>query len=205
MMKMDKDKLLDIRKEIKRRKPTFMRQEVNKKIGIEKKWIKPRGLHSKLRLRRRGHQSFVSPGYKSPSKVRGLHKSGYEPIVVANANLDKINSKTQAIIISGAVGTKKRIDIIKAAKNKGIKILNIKDADLFVKEAEEAVKKRKELREQSTKAKEEEEKKRKKEDKKKDDSKGIEKAVSEEEKAKEDEHKKEEEKKEKDKVLTKRT
>ena len=196
--------MLRIRKDMKRRKPHFLRQDVNKRIRLEKKWIRPRGLHSKLRLRKKGHQSFVSPGYKSPSSVRGLDRTGYEPIIATNTNLDKIEPKTQAIVISGAVGMRKRIEIIRIAKDKGIKILNVKDAELFIKNAEEAVKKRKELRENASKLKEEEEKKRKKEGKKKEE-KGIEKAITEEEKAKEEEEKKDEEKKEKDKVLTKRT
>lgn len=201
---MEKEKLLAIRRGIKKRKPDFVRQEVHKKIGIEKKWIRPKGLHSKLRLRRRGHMKVVSPGYKSPSDVRGLDRSGYEMILAANTNLEKINPKTQAIIISGAVGMRKKIDIIRAAKEKGIKILNVKDGDLFIKNAEESVKKRKEMRAQASKLKAEEEKKRKKEGRKKDE-KGIEKAITEEEKAEEDKKKKEEEKIEKDKVLTKRT
>ena len=44
-----KDKLQK-RKEIKKKKPKFVRQEIGKQKKITKKWRKPKGLHSKVRL-----------------------------------------------------------------------------------------------------------------------------------------------------------
>ena len=185
--------LLELRKRIKSKKPYFVSQDINKRKRIRERWRKPRGWQSKMRLQRKGHRKCVKPGYGSPKDVYGLHSSGLEMLRInSEKELKDINPKTQGIIVAGAVGLKKRIELIKKAKEAGITILNIKNADLFLKNIEEERRKKKE-----EKAKEGE--KKEKAEKKKKASKKKEQAPK-----KSEEERKEEEKKEKDKILTKK-
>ena len=137
---------------------------------------------------------MVTTGYGSPKAVYGLHLSGLEKANINSVSpIESINKETQGIIISSAVGTKKRIEIIKKAKEAGIKILNIKDPDEFLKKIEENIKKKKEEKAKKEKKKKAAEKKKKVAKKEKPE---LSEKLSEEEK-------KEAEKKEKDKLLTK--
>ena len=69
--------LLELRKIEKARKPKFIRKDSNTLKGKTRtKWRKPRGLHNKRRLNKKGHQKNPSVGYKSPVLVRGLQRSG---------------------------------------------------------------------------------------------------------------------------------
>ena len=42
-------KLLEQRNKAKGKKPNFLRQDANRNKSLEKKWIKPKGMHSKMR------------------------------------------------------------------------------------------------------------------------------------------------------------
>lgn len=187
--------LLELRKKKKSKKPNFTRQEITKKKKLRNNggWRRPKGIQSKVRLGKRGHETMPSPGWGSPKEVKHLHKSGLKQILVYNLNdLDKIDPKKEGIILS-KIGKKKKLDLIKKAEEKGIKILNIKDVKAFV----EKVKKD---REEKTKKKAEKiaSKEKKKAKPKKEEKKTEEKEIKEEDKKKED-------KKEKDKVLTKKS
>lgn len=183
--------LLELRKQIKRKKPDFVRQDAHKK-RLKKRWVKPRGLHSKVRLRKAGHPKKVSSGYGGPKEVRGLSKEGLKMVLVHNENeLGSVEKEKECIIISSEVGLKNKISLLKKAKEKGIKVLNL-DVDKYLKQKEEEIKKKLEKK----KVKEEKKKKKKEEKKEKKEEK-LEEKLSEEEK-------KEVEKKEKDRLLTKR-
>ncbi len=189
----EKQRMLEIRRRAKRRKPLFVRQDAHKKVRIKKTWKKPHGSQSKMRLHERGYRRCVSPGFRSPADVRGLTRQGFVQILVNNVEqLNTIDSKTQAAMIGKTVGLKNRIAIIKAALEKHILVLNYKNPEQFLKTVEEKIAKKKESKKtrEETKQKKEEEKK-----------KGIEKKVDE---STTEEQKKEEDKKEKDKVLTKK-
>lgn len=182
--------LLELREEIKRKKPSFVRQDAHKK-RLRKRWVKPRGLHSKVRLRKRGHPKKVSSGYGFPKGVRGLSKEGLKMIRIHNEKeLNSVEKEKEGIIVSGNVGLKKKVLLLKKAKEKGIKVLNL-DVDGYIKKKEEEIKKMLE------KKKVKKEKKKKKEEKKEKKEEELEEKLS-------DEEKKEQEKREKDKLLTKR-
>ena len=42
---MTKEKMLKLKKEIKKKMPKFLRQDGHKKARLEKKWRRPKGLH----------------------------------------------------------------------------------------------------------------------------------------------------------------
>jgi len=182
--------LLEIRNKMQKNRPVFVRQDPHKK-RLKNRWVKPRGLHSKIRLKKAGHSKPVSDGYGSPKLARGLSKEGLKIVLVYNENeLNKINKENEGVIISKSVGTKKKILLLNKAKEKGITILNLK-VDEYLKKKEDEMKKRTD-------------KKKKKEEKIKEKGKQEKKGDVKLEEKLSDEEKKEKDKKEKDKLLIKR-
>lgn len=154
--------LLKLRKEMKAKKPVFKRQDYPKKKALGNKWRRAAGIHSKRGTKFRGAGPYPSIGYRSPAKVRGLTPEGFKGIIVSSlTDLSKLTEK--AAVLSANVGSKKKISIIQEAKKLGIRILNIKDIDNYIKSLIEKVTKRKE---EAKKRKEKKVKTQKKEEKK---------------------------------------
>jgi len=110
---------------MKRKKPKFIRQEFGKMKRLEKKWRKPIGIDSKLRVERKGRGFIVKIGYKKPDSIRFLHPTGFKPVRIFNtSSLEKIRKEEEAIVIASKVGRKKRNEIIKIANRLNINILN---------------------------------------------------------------------------------
>lgn len=185
---------LELRKKIKNKKPDFVREGAYKRKEVGVAWRKPKGLHSKMRHRFSGHRAMPNPGYGSPALVKGLHKSGLKPVIVHNSTeLLSIDSKTQGAIIARTTGKRTKAGLLSQAKQKGIKILNVKDTDKAIEEINKSLAKRKEAKKKLAERKK---------------TKDKEKAKTEEQKKAETEktpeEKKEETKKELDKALIKR-
>ena len=124
---MNKKRELKIRKKIKGRKPDFKRQEGYRHVRLKDSWRKPRGRHSKLRMREKARGRHPSPGYSSPKAARGLNRQGFREIRVFNADeLGKINTEEEIAVIAGGVGKKKRLEIRKMAEKLGVKTLDAK-------------------------------------------------------------------------------
>jgi len=193
LSKTELGKLAEIRKELKARKPYFVRQCLYKKSRItnDEKWKKPKGMHSKLRNAFKGHAKRVKVGYRGPEEVRGITSSGLFPVLVENVSQLSIVGENQGALISSGVGMKNKLLILEEAKKKNITILNVKDTGKFAEEAKSAMEKRKQERKEKL-----ERKKRKAEKKKepKKEEKPAEQKTAEEQKI--------EQKKEIDKVLT---
>ena len=183
--------LLNIRKDIKSRKPDFIRQDSHKKAGLGAKWRKPKGLHAKMRLKLKGYRKIDSKGYRSPKLARNLHKSGLAVKIVNTVrDVEKIKKGHEGGIIAKNVGQKKKVEILKKAKELDVKILNVKDINAYLGNVEKEMAERKKVI-----------KKEKEPKKEKNIAKKEEKLV---EKLEDEEKKKEEEKKKKDRILTKR-
>ncbi len=110
----------------------FVRQDSHRfsKIGKNRrklqKWRKPKGRHSKIRQKRRSYPTSPTVGHKSPKKQEGKIKN-LTPIKIENSSqLQKVAEKN-IIILSGKLGAKKKIELIKKAAEKNLKILNLKD------------------------------------------------------------------------------
>ncbi len=218
---MDIKSLLEIRKNVKKRKPCFIRQDAHKKVRVKDSWRRPKGWNSKMRQGLRGYRKCVTIGYKSPSAVRGLTRTGFQVAWVSRKeDLVSLEPKNQAIVITSGTGTRKKIGILEEAIKKGFKVINYKSAQEYLdkikdelekkrqlkKKAEEVKKEKEKEKEEASKKKEEEEKVQEEEKKKESDSKTLDDITEEEKKKQEEEKKKEEEeKKEKDKVLTKKS
>ena len=229
---MDIKNLLEVRKNTKKRKPNFARQDAHKKVRVKESWRKPKGWNSKMRQGLRGYRKCVTPGYKSPLAVRGLTRQGLEMVRVSRKeDIAGLSSDKYALIISSGIGTRKKIEVLKEAIAKNFIVLNYKDAATYLEKINEALEKKKKEKqkekeikkekekekEEAVRKKEEEEEKKKQEEEKQQE--GEEKSSSKEESTKEtkeekslddiakdeEEKKKLEEKKEKDKVLTKKS
>ena len=121
----EEKRLLEIKKKRKKSKPKFIRQESWRYVRIKENWRRPRGLDSKMRLKRKGWPKMPDIGYGSPRLVRGLHPSGFREVLVYNVEqLRSINPDKEAARIAHTVGKKKRIEIIKKAEELGIRVLN---------------------------------------------------------------------------------
>jgi len=185
--------LLKLRREIKKRKPSFIRQDAHKKPKLKEKWRKPKGTDSKMRLNLKGYRKSPSKGWRSPKQVRNLDPSGLKPIRISTEQeLAKIDKESQGIIIAKTTGLKKRLAIIKKAIEQKIQILNIKNPEEFAKskQAEREKKKQERQKKEEQKSKKQKAKEKKSEEKKEDLTEKL-----------TEEDKKEEEKKEKEKIL----
>jgi len=201
---MDKEKLLKIRETIRKKKPEFIRQDAHKMKRLEKKWRKPKGLHSKMRHKFRGYRRCVDAGWRGPKEVRGLHRSGQELVNVANlASLQELDPKKHAIIIS-KIGRRKKLEIVKEALDKGFTFANLVDPKGYLEDAKKDIKasKAKKLdKEKKEKAKIEKEKKK---SAKSDSIEDMVKKDSYEKKPDTEKEIKDKQKKEQDKLLTKK-
>jgi len=198
-----KEKLLEIKKGMKKRLPKFSAQDAHKKKKLTiGKWRKPRGLDSKMRHQLKGYRRIVKRGYMSPSEVKDVSlRFGLIAKVVKNVtDLEGIDIKEYGILVGSTVGKKKKVEILKAAVEKKITVMNVKDVDAYLNEHDSEMKKKKEAKESLAKKKQEKEKalKKKSDEKSKKDKSEEDTLASNVEKSEEE---KLQEKKEKDKIL----
>ena len=122
---MEANASLKARRKTKAKKPKFLRQEGKHMATLKKAWRKPKGRHSKLRMKESARGKMPSPGYGSPKSVRGLNRQGLAEIKVSRpADLEGVQKKGNIIVVSGTVGRKKKIEILKRAEEKGLKVAN---------------------------------------------------------------------------------
>jgi len=99
-------------------------------------WRAPKGRHSKTRMKRKGYPIKVMVGFKQSQKEKA------KPTMISNVReLEKV--KKGEIVIIRKMGKKKKIQVAKIAKEKGVFInnLNINKILKKVQKKEEANKK----------------------------------------------------------------
>jgi len=141
----DVQTLLGVRKKMSAKRPKFLRQDYHHRMKVEDDlWRAPKGRHSKMKQRKRGHRAAVAIGYRGPAEVRGLHKTGAAIFRIENLHqITAIDPKNSVIILSSTLGARKRYQLLKTAAEKNIPVLNINakkfmadfDAKLQAKEA----------------------------------------------------------------------
>jgi len=105
---------------------TFLRRDAKRFLkfgkgrGKKAKYRKPTGRDNKMREKKRGYAPVVSIGYRSKKEARGLLE-GMTPVAIMNEN-DLLKIKSKEIGFIGKVGQKKRIEIVKKAKELKLKL-----------------------------------------------------------------------------------
>ncbi|GGP21262.1 50S ribosomal protein L32e [Thermocladium modestius] len=118
-------RLIRLRLLMERREPKWMRMNSWLNRKLQGAWRRPKSLDNKIKKQRKGYPPLVKSGYGKPKLVRGLHPTGYEEVIVHNVKeLDSIDPRRQAIRIARTIGLRKRIEIIRKATEKGIRVLN---------------------------------------------------------------------------------
>ncbi len=101
--------------------------KLGKKRKKKQTWRRPTGRDNKMREKRKGYPKVVSIGYKTDKKIRKKIDEK-NPVTVYNINQLKDIKKNQ-IAILGKVGKKKKIEIVKKARQEKIPVhsLHIKE------------------------------------------------------------------------------
>ena len=109
--------------------PKFLRRNwsFHSRLGKGRKnkqvWRRAKGRHNKVRLKRKGYPIKVMIGFRTPKEGRDLVQD-MKPVRILNVrDLDKVGKGQTAFV--GKVGNKKRIEILKAAKEKKISVANL--------------------------------------------------------------------------------
>ena len=138
---MEQKRLIELRKKINKKRPSFRRVESWRYVRVKDSWRKARGIDSRTRIKSKSGVKSPSVGYRGPKKIRGLHPSGYEEVrVVTIDDLKTLNNNKHAIKISTKLGVKKRIRLIDYAQNRGFKVLNIGISQREIESLEAALK-----------------------------------------------------------------
>lgn len=121
---------IKIRKKIAAKRPEFRRSEDFRFPRLGEKWRSSKGIRSKMRLKKKSRMPIVETGYRGPVEARGLNPKGLVEVIAFNvSDLEGIDPAVNAVRIAKAVGTKKRLEIIKAAQEKGLRIVNIRKSE----------------------------------------------------------------------------
>jgi len=108
-----------------KRKPRFIRSGGIRLKRLGRKWRKPRGIDSKMRIEIFGKPKRPKAGYGTDKELRRIHPSGYEEVLVSNLlDVERLDPSSQAARISAKVGLLKREAIVQRAKELGVKVLN---------------------------------------------------------------------------------
>ncbi|NHJ22504.1 MAG: 50S ribosomal protein L32e [Candidatus Lokiarchaeota archaeon] len=123
---MEQKRMIELRKRMNKRRPSFRRVESWRYKRVKDSWRKARGIDSQTRKKTKTGVKSPSVGYRGPKKVRGLHPSGYEEVRVHNIDdMKGLNNRKHAIKVSTRLGVKKRISVIDYAQSRGFKVLNL--------------------------------------------------------------------------------
>jgi large subunit ribosomal protein L32e len=122
---------MKIKKRMSQKRPKFRKYESWRYKRLKNYWRKPTGIDNKMRQKRKGWPKSVKIGYRSPKKIRNLHPSRLNEIMIFNVgDLTIIDPESQIARIGGSVGGRKRALIIKEASNRGIRVLNSGDVQI---------------------------------------------------------------------------
>ena len=147
-------RLMEIKSAMKKRRPSFKRQEFNKRIRLSRSsWRKPRGVDSKMREQRGGYRAIVKIGYRTPRKLRGRLSNGLIEVKVSTVKELNSMTKDQIAVISRNIGNRRRLELLKEALKSKILISNFRNIESKIKEIESNFESRKKRRQELKKAK----------------------------------------------------
>jgi large subunit ribosomal protein L32e len=165
--------IISQRKKIRNKKPSFIRQDGRNIKRLGKSWRKPRGTHSKMRLKRRGKPVKVNIGYRTPTKLRGINPKGLVEVRVSRPeDLQSLVKTKHTVVLSRTLGLKKKLELAKKVSDLGLTLQNT-DLKLLESKLKTKLEKAKAKKEKKAKKKPAKEKKKaeKKEEKPKEERK----------------------------------
>lgn len=109
----------------------YARQDSTRHIRLgsrrsKKTWRRPVGTHSKMRRQRKSYPASPKIGCRTPKSERKTFSKSL--IINSIKDLDKIE-KNSSCILSSKIGARKRLEIIKLANEKDIKLVNVKNLE----------------------------------------------------------------------------
>ncbi len=152
----------------KRKKPYFMSQDYFRYKKLGRRWRKPRGLQSKLRIKKGGSGKLPRLGFSAEKSIRNLVKVGSEylnPVIIRNEKDLDVLKKGEVAVLSGSIGARKVLLIKEKAAEKKIRFLYTKRFSTAAA-TKKMIAKRKEEKKKEEHKKHESHKKHEKEDKK---------------------------------------
>jgi large subunit ribosomal protein L32e len=117
-----------IRVLMERREPRWMSMDGWRflRVAHRESWRRPKGNDNKIRLEIKGYPKRVKIGYGKPRLVRNLHPTGFKLVIVHRPeDVDKVDPTKEAIVIGRTVGLRKRIEIVRRAIEKGVRVINV--------------------------------------------------------------------------------
>ncbi|MFT4250524.1 MAG: eL32 family ribosomal protein [Candidatus Woesearchaeota archaeon] len=134
----------------------FVRHAAHRKKRLDTNWRRPRGLHNKMRLERKGSRPRVKEGYRTAVATRNT-KKGLLIVRVHNvADVEAVDAKTQGVVVA-SIGMKKKLAVLKRIKEKNLTLLT-GSVDEAITELTQRFSKRQEEKKSAQKQKEERQK-----------------------------------------------
>jgi len=121
-------RLMRIRVLMERREPRWMSMDEWRflRVAHRESWRRPKGDDNKIRLEIKGYPKRVKIGYGKPRLVRNLHPTGFKLVIVHRPeDVDKVDPTKEAIVIGRTVGLRKRIEIVRRAIERGVRVINV--------------------------------------------------------------------------------
>lgn len=123
---------------VKKRTKKFLRHHTDRYDRVKPSWRKPKGIDSRVRRRFSGQGPMPKIGYGSNRKTRTMMPNGFKRVLIKNLKdleVLMMNNRVFAGEVAHNVSAKKRIDIVKRARELNIKLTN-PNARLVVAENE---------------------------------------------------------------------
>jgi len=121
-------RLMRIRVLMERREPRWMSMDEWRflRVAHRESWRRPKGNDNKIRLEIKGYPKRVKVGYGKPRLVRNLHPTGFKLVTVHRPeDVDKVDPTREAIVIGRTVGLRKRVEIVRRAIERGVRVINV--------------------------------------------------------------------------------
>jgi len=121
-------RLMRIRVLMERREPRWMSMDEWRflRVAHRESWRRPKGNDNKIRLEIKGYPKRVKVGYGKPRLVRNLHPTGFKLVTVHRPeDVDKVDPTKEAIVIGRTVGLRKRVEIVRRAIERGVRVINV--------------------------------------------------------------------------------
>jgi Ribosomal protein L32E len=121
-------RLMRVRVLMERREPRWMSMDEWRflRVAHRESWRRPKGNDNKIRLEIKGYPKRVKVGYGKPRLVRNLHPTGFKLVTVHRPeDVDKVDPTREAIVIGRTVGLRKRVEIIRRAIERGVRVINV--------------------------------------------------------------------------------